>query len=292
MTLDVPRIQARVAELLAQYAIPSAAIGVLHDGELTELAVGVKNMETQGTRDDGHRLPVRLHDQDVDRTGLHATRRRRESRPGRAGAELPARLRGGRSRGKRHKSPLATCCIHTNGIEEAYGDPGEDDDVYARMVENIADAPQVFPLGHTHGYSAALGYAILARILEVQDGERWDDIMRHRLFDPMGLTSTSTPARARGRSPGRDRAPDPVPTRGPHRHTGGPPAARLRPRRQHHLDVRDVLAMAHVLLNEGTAPNGERIVSPESVREMMQFAGARTGSLHVRAGMGTRPHRV
>jgi CubicO group peptidase (beta-lactamase class C family) len=36
--------------------------------------------------------------------------------------------------------------FHTNGIEEAYGDPGEDDDVYERMVGNIADAPQVFPL--------------------------------------------------------------------------------------------------------------------------------------------------
>ena len=38
--------------------------------------------------------------------------------------------------------------------------------MYQRMVANIADAPQVFPLGETHGYSAALGYAILARIME------------------------------------------------------------------------------------------------------------------------------
>ena len=52
---------------------------------------------------------------------------------------------------------------HTNGIEEDYGDPGEEDDVYERIVENIAAAPQVFPLGYTHGY------AILARIMEVVD---------------------------------------------------------------------------------------------------------------------------
>ena len=42
MTIDVPRIRARVAELLAQYGIPSAAIGVLRDGELTEFAVGIR----------------------------------------------------------------------------------------------------------------------------------------------------------------------------------------------------------------------------------------------------------
>ena len=76
---------------------------------------------------------------------------------------------------------------HTNGIEEDYGDPGEDIDVYERMVANIASAPQVFPLGYTHGYSAALGYAILARIMEVVDSKRWDDIMRDRLFRTSGI---------------------------------------------------------------------------------------------------------
>ncbi len=47
MTIDVPRIRARVAELLAEYGIPSAAIGVLRDGELTEFAVGVRCVETR-----------------------------------------------------------------------------------------------------------------------------------------------------------------------------------------------------------------------------------------------------
>jgi Beta-lactamase len=54
------------------------------------------------------------------------------------------------------------------------------------------DAPQLFPLGHTHGYSAALRYAVLARIMEVVDGKPWDTIMKDRLFDPLELTSTSS----------------------------------------------------------------------------------------------------
>ena len=36
----------RVSALLAEYGIPSAAVGVLRDGEITEFAVGVKNVET------------------------------------------------------------------------------------------------------------------------------------------------------------------------------------------------------------------------------------------------------
>ncbi len=47
MTIDTERLHGRVVELLAEYGIPSAAIGVLHDGEITELAVGIKNVETQ-----------------------------------------------------------------------------------------------------------------------------------------------------------------------------------------------------------------------------------------------------
>ncbi len=45
--IDVTKIQARVSELLSEYLIPSAAIGVLHDGEITDFAVGVKNLSTE-----------------------------------------------------------------------------------------------------------------------------------------------------------------------------------------------------------------------------------------------------
>src|SRR6516164_2393457 len=44
--LNVTRLQARVSELLAEYRIPSAAIGVLQDGAITDFAVGVKNLST------------------------------------------------------------------------------------------------------------------------------------------------------------------------------------------------------------------------------------------------------
>jgi CubicO group peptidase (beta-lactamase class C family) len=185
--IDTARIQA----LLAEYGIPSAAIGVLRDGEITECAVGVRNVTTgePATTDTLYQCGSMTKTW----TALALMGMVGE---GKVGLDEPVRTY---LPGFRVADPATTAAVtprhllnHTNGIEEDFGDPGEGDDVYERMVDNIAGATQVFPLGHTHGYSAALGYAILGRVMEVVDGKRWDDVMRDRLFAPLGLTSTSS----------------------------------------------------------------------------------------------------
>jgi CubicO group peptidase (beta-lactamase class C family) len=269
MTIDVPRIRVRVAELSAEYGIPSAAIGLLHKGQLTEFAVGVKNAETRepATTDTVYQCGSMTKTwtalafmQLVDEGKVDLDEPVRTYLPGFAVADP----------GVSAKVTPRHLLYHTNGIEEAYGDPGEGDDVYERMVENIADAPQVFPLGHTHGYSAALGYAILARILEVSDGRPWDDVMRERLFDPMGLTSTNSSYErvddTRAATGHLIRSLDEGPIRTPVDHL---PRA-FGPGGTITSTTREVLAMAHVLLHHGTAPSGRRIVSAGSVREMMR----------------------
>jgi CubicO group peptidase (beta-lactamase class C family) len=269
MTLDVPRIRERVAELLTESGIPSAAIGVLHDGQLAELAVGVKNVETRepATTDTVYQCGSMTKTwtalafmQLVDEGNVDLDEPVRTYLPGFtvADPETSARVT------PRH------LLYHTNGIEEAYGDPGEDDDVYERMVENIADAPQVFPLGHTHGYSAALGYAILARILEVHDDKPWDDVMRDRLFDPMGLTSTNSwheqvdETRMATGHLIRSLEEGPIVTPVDYLPRAFGPGGNIT------STTREVLTMAHVLLTGGTAPNGQRIISTERIREMMR----------------------
>lgn len=158
---------------------------------------------------------------------------------------------------------------HTSGIEESYGNPGDGDDVYEQMVTAIVDAPQVSPLGSVHGYSAALGYAILARIMEVIDHKPWHQIMTDRIFTPMGATSTHAwreevdPAlAARGhliRS--LDEGPIPTPVDDLPRAFGAGGGITS--------TVRDVLALAHTYLHAGLAPNGHRLVSAAAIREMM-----------------------
>ncbi|MFC4495198.1 serine hydrolase [Streptomyces ovatisporus] len=267
MTLDVPRIQARVRGLLAEYGIPGASIGVLREGKPAEFAVGVKNVETRepATVDTVYQCGSMTKTwtalafmQLVDEGKVGLDEPVRTYLPGFTVADPEASA---------EVTPRHLLC-HTDGIEEAYGDPGEGDDVYERLVENLADAPQVFPLGHTHGYSAALGYAILARILEVHDGKRWDDLMRDRLFDPMGLTSTSSwreqVDESRAATGHLIRSPEegPVVTPVDYLPRVFGPGGNIT------STTREVLAMAHVLLNEGRAPTGRRMVSAESVREM------------------------
>ena len=267
MTIDVPRIQSYVAGLLTEYGIPSASIGVLHHGEVTEFATGLRNVETRepattgtvyqcGSMTKTWTALAFMHLVDEGKVDLDEPVR--TYLPGFAVAdpETSAKLT------PRH------LLLHTNGIEEAYGDPGEDDDVCERMVENIAGTPQVFPLGHTHGYSAALGYAILARILEVHDGKPWDDVMRERLFDPMGLNRTNTrheqvdeTLAAKGHLI-RSLVEGPIVTPVDHLPRAFGPSGNLT------STTREVLALAHVFLNEGKAPNGYRVISAESLREM------------------------
>jgi CubicO group peptidase (beta-lactamase class C family) len=258
---------ARLAELLAEYGIPSAAIGIRHDDELTEFAVGVRNVETRepATTDTIYQIGSMTKTwtaltimQLVDEGKVDLDEPVRTYLPGFRVADANASA----------KVTARHLLNHTNGIEEAYGDPGEDDDVHERMVAGIADAPQVFPLGHTHGYSAALGYAILARILEVHDGVRWDDAMRARLFDPMGLTSTNTlptqidDTRAATGHVIRSLDEGPIVTPIAHLPRAFGPGGTIT------STTREVLAMAHVLLHDGVAPNGNRIVSAAGVREM------------------------
>lgn len=267
--LNVNRMRARVAELLAEYRIPSAAIGVLHDGEITDFAVGVRDVATREPATTG--TVYQCGSVSKTWTALAFMRLVDE---GKIALDEPVRSY---LPGFRVADPVVSAEVtprhllnHTSGIEESYGDPGEDDDVYERMVANIADARQVHPLGHTHGYSAALGYAILARVMEVTDGKRWDDIMTDRLFGPLGLTSTSSRREHvdRGRAATgylvRSLEEGPVLTPLDHLPRSFGPGGNVS------TTARELLTMAHVFLDDGRAPNGTRIVSPGIVREMTE----------------------
>src|SRR5215469_8684521 len=267
--IDATHIQARVADLLSEYRTPSAAIAVLRDGEITDLAVGVRNLATgePATTDTIYQCGSMTKTwtalafmQFIDEGKVRLDEPVRSYLPSFKVADPEVS-------GKVTPRHLLN---HTNGIEEAYGDPGEDDDVYERMVDNIAGAPQVHPLGYTHGYSAGLGYAIIARIMEVIDGKRWDDIMKDRLFDPLGLTSTSSwreqVDQGRAATGHVIRSLEEGPIVSP---LGYLPRA-FGPGGNITSTVREVLTMAHVFLSGGRALNGTHIISAESMRGMME----------------------
>jgi CubicO group peptidase (beta-lactamase class C family) len=146
------------------------------------------------------------------------------------------------------------------------------------MVGNIVGAPQVFPLGRTHGYSAALGYAILARTMEVADGKPWDDIMRDRLFAPLGLTSTNSwheqvaPGRMATGHLIRSLAEGPITAPVPYLPRAIGPGGNVT------STAREVLTMAQTLLDNGRALDRRRAHARPPVRDRGPAAGPRRRS--------------
>jgi CubicO group peptidase (beta-lactamase class C family) len=104
----------------------------------------------------------------------------------------------------------------------------------------------------------------------VVDGKRWDDIMRDRLFDPMGLVDTSSwRAHVDQRRAATGHIINTV--------ADGPVVTPLDylprafgPGGQVSSTVREVLTMADLFRTGGIAPNGNRIVSAALIREMME----------------------
>jgi CubicO group peptidase (beta-lactamase class C family) len=94
--------------------------------------------------------------------------------------------------------------------------------------------------------------------------------MRERLFDPMGLTRTNSwhgqvdeTLAATGHLI-RSLDEGPIVTPVDHLPRAFGPGGNIT------STTHEVLAMAHVLLNEGTAPNGKRVISADSIREVMR----------------------
>ena len=81
---------------------------------------------------------------------------------------------------------------HTSGIDgDIFTDTGRGDDCVERYVGLLAEAPSVFAPGAAYSYCNS-GYVLLGRIIEVLDGQSWDESLRERLIGPLSITRTVT----------------------------------------------------------------------------------------------------
>jgi CubicO group peptidase (beta-lactamase class C family) len=157
---------------------------------------------------------------------------------------------------------------HTSGIAgDFFPETGRGDDCLEKFVALMADLPTSHPLGATMSYCNA-GFVLLGRLVEVLRGATWDQVMRERILQPLGLEAAGTlPEEALlwGAATGHitpPGAPDPIvaPQWGLSRNAG--PAGLV------HARARDLLAFARMHLADGVAPDGTRILSPDSARAM------------------------
>jgi CubicO group peptidase (beta-lactamase class C family) len=81
---------------------------------------------------------------------------------------------------------------HTSGIDgDLFTDTGRGDDCLQRYVALLAGVEQLFEPGTAYSYCNA-GFVVLGRLIEQLDGRTWDESLRARLVEPLGLTHTVT----------------------------------------------------------------------------------------------------
>jgi CubicO group peptidase (beta-lactamase class C family) len=93
--------------------------------------------------------------------------------------------------------PLRQMLAHASGLQrEPVGNIWESLEAPDRetFLEGVEDAEQVLPAHHAFHYSN-LAYGLLGQVIERVTGAEWEDVVRARILEPLGMTRTGvTPA--------------------------------------------------------------------------------------------------
>jgi CubicO group peptidase (beta-lactamase class C family) len=265
--LNAANWTARLKELAAQARVPGAALGIWADGQQILAASGELNRATgvAVTADSLFQVgsitkiwTATMIMQLVDEGQLSLDTAAAEVLPG-------TRLGDGDLGGQVTVRHLLT---HTSGLDgDVFTDTGRGDECVERYVGLLAEVPSVFAPGAAYSYSNS-GFVVLGRIIEVLDGQSWDESLRERLVGPLGLARTVTlpeDAILHQAAVGHRRGGAPVDVWNLPRGVG--PAGLIT------AAAGDLLAFARLHLDGGVTAEGKRVVSEASVAAM-QSAGA------------------
>jgi len=284
-------LEERFADLMAEHEVPGAAVAVLADDDVAEVASGVLNTAT------GVAATATSVFQLASVTKLWtATLIMQLVDEGLLDLDCPVRsyLPGFRVADE-HASASVTprhLLSHTAGFDaEVVTETTNGDDAIAMFVdEYLPTVGQLFGAGEYFSYNNS-GYSLLGRIVEVLRGKPYRRVVREHLVDPLGLRHVATRAdeailfrTSVGHYPrGADGRQMPAsPWRLPY--SNEPSGAMLA------MSVRDLLQFARMHLRDGLAPDGTRVVSRSSMQAMRQpqVAVPRLRSAEVHWGLGVQ----
>jgi CubicO group peptidase (beta-lactamase class C family) len=270
------RISAATREAMERLRVPGVALGVLHRGQERVAGFGVTSVENPLPVDANTLFQIgsisktftattiaRLVDQ--ERLRLDAPIRTYLSSLRLADEDVAARV------------TLRHTLTHTAGwLGDYFGDTGPGDDALAKMVERMAEIPQLTPLGEVWSYNNAAFY-LAGRVVEVATAQTVEAAIRELVLDPLGMTSSyffaSDVISHRFAVGHRSTENGYVVTRP----WGLPRAAN--PVGGISSTVPDLLRYARFHLGDGTAPNGTRLLRTDSLAAM--------GEPNAPAGCGT-----
>jgi dipeptidyl aminopeptidase/acylaminoacyl peptidase/CubicO group peptidase (beta-lactamase class C family) len=261
-------LQSRLEELVARHNVPGASLAVFAGGEVLTAAAGVLNLAT-GTA---------VTADSVFQIGsiskvYTATAVMQLVEDGRLDLDAPVvEVLPELELGDPDVAKTVTMrhlLTHTSGIQgEHFVDTGRGDDCVARYVAACAELGQSHPLGATMSYCNT-GYVIAGRVIEVLTGKTWDEALKDRIFEPLGLSRTMTLpeevlrfAGAVGHVPGAGGDPEVAPVWCLPRSAG--PAGLIC------STASEVLDFARMHMDGGLARDGSRLLSEQSVAGMQE----------------------
>jgi CubicO group peptidase (beta-lactamase class C family) len=180
-------IESRLPALLEEYDVPAAAVGVLADGDIAELACGVLSRSTlvEATPESVFQIgsvtklwTATLVMQLVDegKVDLDAAVRGYLPEFRIADEEAASRI------------TVRQLLTHTSGFEgDIFTDTGVGDDCVEKYLGTLHDVPQLFRPGELWSYNNA-GFAVLGRLVEVLREKSYDACLREHLVAPLGIT--------------------------------------------------------------------------------------------------------
>jgi CubicO group peptidase (beta-lactamase class C family) len=187
------RLDALVPAAMARAGVPGVAVGVRIGPDEVAAGYGVTSVE--------HPLPV--HGETLFQIGsvsktftatavMALVERRQLSLDDPVVRHLPAFSLG--ARGVAERITVRHLLTHTAGFA---GDwflvrppgLGEGEDALARLVERLAEVPQLFPPGAGWSYNNA-GFSVAGRLVEVKTGQPYGAALRALVLRPLGLDRT------------------------------------------------------------------------------------------------------
>ncbi|GAA3257550.1 serine hydrolase domain-containing protein [Dactylosporangium siamense] len=256
-------LDANLGRLVAERGVPGASAAVLVDGRQYAAAAGVTSTATGVPVDPDTVFQVgsitklwtsALVMQLADEGLVDIDRPLRDYLPGFAVGDAEA-------------SAAITCrhlLSHVAGFEgDIFTDTGRGDDAVERYVASIRDVPQVFAPGGMFSYNNT-GFVVLGRLVEVLRDRPFDQVLLERLATPLGLRRVSpSPYEAILHRAAVGHLDDAVATT-----TWALPRSNAPAGSMLAMTPADLLGFAAMHLAGGTAPDGTRILAPETVLAM------------------------
>ncbi len=265
------KLDAKIRAGMKEYGIPGVAVGLLHQGTEYVRGYGVTNVDYP-VPVDGDTL-FRIGSTTKTFTGTTVMRlvdRDKLDLDARVRTYLPDFATSDPSVARR--VTLRQLLNHSAGwLGEYYVDMGPGDDALARYVAGMARLSQQTPLGKAFAYNNA-AIVLAGRVIEVATGSTYEDAMRELVLDPLGMTHSRFFS---DEIVGFNVA-------APHDIVDGEPVVDTSfweiPRSLHPTgglisSVRDQLGYAAFHLGDGTAPDGTRLLTNESLVAMRSNPG-------------------